>query len=150
MANQEEIEEMIQLFHTIHPHHSRKQIDKVSAGMGAVLRYLSTTEGLVTAGQIAAQLEISTARVAALLKKMEAKDLIIRETGPKDARTTVVRLSDHGEETVEKLRLEIYGQVGRMIDTIGMPRLKEFVMTAQEMIKIVEKPSQDILENFLD
>lgn len=150
MATQQEIEEMIQLFHTIHPHSSRKQIDKVMAGVGAVLRYLSLSEDLVTAGQIAAQLQISTARVAALLKKMEAKDLIIRETGPKDARTTVVRLSDHGRETVEKLRSEIYGQVGRMIDTIGMQRLKEFVNTAQEMIQIVERPSQDILENFLD
>lgn len=149
MASQEEIDKILQLFHDVHPHHSWRQMDKASAGMGAVLRYLSMSDEMVTAGQLAAKLQISTARVAALLKKMEGKGLIIRETGPKDARTTVVRLSDYGWETVEELRTEIYGQINRLIDTIGMERLIEFTSIAKEITEVIEKPLKTILNSLL-
>lgn len=73
----------------------------------------------------------------------------IRETGPKDARTTVVRLSDYGWETVEELRTEIYGQINRLIDTIGMERLIEFTSIAKEITEVIEKPPKTILNTLL-
>ena len=109
MATEEEVERLLWLMHEVHPQHSFKEVDKTSEGLGAVLRFLGHVEEPVTSGQIAQAMQVSTARMAVLLKKLEGKGLIIRETGVNDARTTVVRLRQRGRRRwkpcVKMLRL---------------------------------------------
>lgn len=78
-------------------------------------------------------MNVSTARVAVLLKKMVAKDLIVKEVDANDARVTVVQLSEHGRITVETMRNEIHRQFGTVIDKIGMERMMEFVAISREI-----------------
>ncbi len=73
MATQEDIERLFALFCEAHPQDSLREMDKTSAGQGAVLRYLASVEEPVTSGQIAQALGGSTARMAVLLKKLEAR-----------------------------------------------------------------------------
>ena len=80
MATQEDIERLFALFCEAHPQDSLREMDKTSAGQGAVLRYLASVEEPVTSGQIAQALGGSTARMAVLLKKLEAKGLIRQYT----------------------------------------------------------------------
>lgn len=83
---------------------------------------------------------VSTARVAALLKKMAAKGLIIRTRSSRDARVTVVELTISGRNTVNAMREEMYRQMGRVIDVVGEERLMEFIDTAEEIQRIVKPP----------
>lgn len=147
MATKEQIETVIKTFGDVHPAEFFKRMDETSAGIGAVLKLLHETESTVTAGKISSFMRVSTARVAVLLKKMEAKGLIIKETGATDARTTVVKLSVLGRETVEKMRADMYSQISTVIDKIGMERLEEFAAISKEIHSVIKGPSVEIIDS---
>ena len=118
-----------------------KRIDETTRGIAAVLGYLYETNDTVTAGQISRFMNVSTARVAVLLKKMESKGLITKGPGTADARTTVVRLSELGTENASRLHDEIYSLISEMIDKLGIERLTEFIAVSKEIRSIIKEPS---------
>ena len=141
MHNQEEIEGLIQAMYDAQPKDLARFMSENQAGIKAVLQLLYLAEGPVTAGTIAEEIGVSTARVAVLLKKMENKDLILREADPEDARVTTVRLSDQGLKTVTAMRQELYRQMGILIDRMGMDRMLEFVAISKEIQDVLKPPS---------
>ena len=133
MATAEQVEKIVNALQAAHPKELFQTIDETQVGIGAVLRFLYESEETVTAGQIAEYMRVSTARVAVLLKKMVAKDLIVKESNSSDARVTMVRLSEHGREAVESMRKEIHAQFGTVIDKVGMERMLEFVEISRDI-----------------
>ena len=112
-------------------------MDETKAGIGAVLRLLNDARETVTAGRISEILGVSTARVAVLLKKMEAKGLITKERDSADARITVVRLTELGGDKIAQMHSEMYRQIGHIIDVVGEARLIEFIEIAGEIQKAI-------------
>ena len=102
MATEAQIETVLKRVEKARPAHFFKCMDEVQVGIGAVLRLLYKSEETVTAGKISDVLEVSTARVAVLIKKMVSKGLITKEQGVKDARVTIVRLTDFGTRYLKK------------------------------------------------
>ena len=141
MATQEDVRRLFELFCEAHPRDSLREMDKTSAGQGAVLRYLS---------MVAKALHGSTARMAVLLKKLEAKGLIIREPGVNDARTTVVRLSDQGWQKVDAVQHEVYHVLGTLIDEIGLERMLAFAETAKEIRSVCERLQLPVAQELHD
>lgn len=145
MATQEQIEQIVDALCTAPPKAFFQTMDETQAGIGAVLRFLSGAEGTVTAGRIAELMNVSTARVAVLLKKMVAKGLIIKEADPSDARITVVQLSEKGEKTAATIRANIHRQIGLVIDRIGMERMLEFAEVSQMIHQVCKhSPPADL------
>ena len=72
MATTAQIERMLAELEGIHPVAFFRRMDETQAGIGAVLRLLHTSEEEITAGKISEVLNISTARVAVLIRKMAA------------------------------------------------------------------------------
>ena len=89
---------------------------------------------------ISDRLDISTARVAVLLKKMVAKGLITKEKDPIDARVTIVKLTEYGRETIEHMWADVKAQMGKVIDEIGEDRLLEYIEINKEIRRIVTPP----------
>lgn len=143
MASQEEIERLLRQIRTIGPFEMFKNIDRSEAGINAVLRCLYESEETVTAGKLSEKLEISTARVAVLLKKMAVKGLIERKCDPSDGRVVVVKLSEYGEETARKNIEDVYARVNEMIDKIGMERMLEFVAISREIHSLMTNTKFD-------
>ncbi len=141
MATDKQISNILRQMMSAHPTEFFKHMDDTRAGIGAVLRLLYTTDTSVTAGMISNKLEISTARVAVLLKKMEAKGLITKEKDPIDARVTIVKLSDFGRQTIENMWQEVRTQMGKVIDEIGEDRLLEYIEISKEIRSIVSPPA---------
>lgn len=133
MAEKAQIELVLSRMKQARPAEFFKCMDETQAGIGAVLRLLHESSGTVTAGRISDVLDISTARVAVLLKKMSAKGLITKARGVLDARTTVVSLTSAGEQVIEDILAQLYRQVGLAIDTVGEQRLLDFIATAEEL-----------------
>lgn len=133
MYTQQEVELLLQTMLEAQPKELVRFMGENQAGIRAVLRLLHASQQVMTAGKIAEEIGVSNARVAVLLKKMTAKDLIVKETDPNDARVTTVRLSEHGIETVKAMRKELFEQMGILIDKIGMDRMLEFVMISKEI-----------------
>lgn len=69
---------------------------------------------------VSKNLNISTARVAVLIRKMVDKGLITKETGANDARVVEIKLAEHGREVLESLQKQRYEQMGLIIDKVGM------------------------------
>lgn len=143
MATKEQIEQIMARFGRSRP----AQMDQAKRagfsdnGMIGVLLLLYRSSQTVTAGMISETLHISTARVAALIKKMVDKGLIIRETGAKDARVTEIRMTEHGREIIEAVQKERRKQLEAIIDQVGMDRLLEYFDVADEIRSIMLKHS---------
>lgn len=143
MATAEQIKRFLTEFQTVQPTELWTRVNQSQVGIGAVLRMLYEAEEPVTAGNISDTLQVSTARVAVLLKKTVSKGLIVKETAPKDARITIVRLTEHGSEVVRQMKAELREQIGILIDQIGEERLHDFLEIAVEIRKTIQPPHVD-------
>lgn len=149
MATQEQIEQITALLQENHPARFFNHMGQSQAGIGAVMRFLSQSRK-ATAGEIAEFMNVSTARVAVLLKKMEAKGLIVKERDPSDARITIVRLSELGMQTDARIQDQMHRKVGEVIDKVGMARMLDFVTIAREIRDTLPDPDaklQDPLDD---
>lgn len=140
MASTEEIQKIIKELKNVRVDKVFKTFNETTAGIGAALRILHEQGGSVTSGQLCDMLGVSSARVAVLLKTMASKGLIKKEKNVLDARVTVVSLTSFGEETIRKMRDEIYKQINRVIDHVGFQRLEEFISISKEIAAVVEPP----------
>lgn len=141
MATDQQISNLLQQMTAAHAGEFYRHIDDTRVGIGAVLRLLYTADTSITAGMISDRLDISTARVAVLLKKMVAKGLITKEKDPLDARVTIVKLTEFGRETIERMWAEVKVQMGKVIDEIGEDRLLEYIEISKEIWRIVTPPA---------
>lgn len=143
MAAQEQIEVLLKQLGKTSPSRQFKILDKNTVGIRAILKYLNETDEIVTAGKISRHMNVSTARVAVLLKKMVAKGLIEKTSDPSDARVVIVKLSEHGAMTAVNMQESVYRQVGAMIDKVGMDKMLEFVTISKELHSVMETSDID-------
>lgn len=144
MATTEQIERIAALLREAHPGMALKKVNESTEGLGAVLMFLADAEGPVSAGAVSAFLHVSTARVAVLTRKLEAKGLIVTGGRASDARVTSLRLSETGREASRQLREELHEQIGYLADRLGAERLTEFARTAGEIQRaLAERTNTD-------
>ncbi len=138
MATQKEIETLLKAMHKAPPSEHFQRIDKSTVGIRAILKYLSEDEEQATAGEISKRIGVSTARVAVLLKKMDAKGFIEKQGDPTDGRIVLVRLTERGRDTSNRIRSEMFAQLGALIDRLGMERLMQFAEISREIRSVME------------
>ncbi len=146
MATTEQIEALMEQLKKAPPAECFQNFDMSTAGIRAILKILNETDSKVTAGDLSEFMKVSTARIAVLLKKMEAKGLIEKERDSADGRVVVVKLSAQGKELADKFRANLYAHIGEMIDKIGMDRMLEFAAVSNEIQLLMKKshPKLDI------
>lgn len=144
MATKEQVETVLQQLGQSHPAMFLHSLNATQAGMGAVIRFLHESEEPVSAGAISTKLGVSTARVAVLLKKMDAKGLIVRQSDANDKRVTKIRLSDAGMQTAEKLYDDLYHQVETVINALGIDQILNFAQIARQLQGLVHVPGIDL------
>lgn len=142
MATEKQIDEILARLKEIHPARTFKEVDEINAGIGAVLCLLYESSGLLTAGKISDFMKVSTARVTVLLKKMTAKGLITIENDAADSRITIVRLSASGKAMIDKINREMRKKTEKVIDTIGMDKMREFISLSEQIQSIMGKPEK--------
>lgn len=138
MATQKEIETLLKAMHKAPPSEHFQRIDKSTVGIRAILKYLSENSEQATAGEISKGIGVSTARVAVLLKKMNAKGFIEKQGDPTDGRIVLVRLTERGRDTSNQLRRDMYAQIGALIDRLGMERLMQFAEISREIHSVMK------------
>lgn len=138
MATQKEIETLLKAMHKAPPSEHFQRIDKSTVGICAILKYLSENGEQATAGEISKGIGVSTARVAVLLKKMNAKGFIEKQGDPTDGRIVLVRLTERGRDTSNQLRRDMYAQIGALIDRLGMERLMQFAEISREIHSVMK------------
>ena len=138
MNNREYAQEFCQKMRSCRPQPLYSKLDEGQRGTGFVLAYLREAKGEVIAGDLARELGVSTARIAALLRKMEKNGLIERRRSAADARQTVVALTEAGTEYTDKIMEQILEKTELLLERVGKEDLEEFIRISQKIKKALE------------
>ena len=139
MDRREKAQELMREMGSCMPKPFLSKVDKMQRGIGFVLKYLEDASGEVCAGDIAKMLQVSTARIAALLGKMEKQSLITRRTSPTDARRTVVEITPKGTARVQEIREEILLRTELLLEKVGEEDLREFIRISRRIKAALEE-----------
>lgn len=88
-------------------------------GMYVILRILYERKDDVVAGELAKEMNVSTARVATALNALEGKGYVRRETDIKDARRVIIRLTKDGERAFVTRKNEVVTKLQPMLDKLS-------------------------------
>ncbi|MBQ6270237.1 MAG: winged helix-turn-helix transcriptional regulator [Clostridiales bacterium] len=146
MASDKEVIALLQEFSSIHPLEFLQKLDVQSMGISNVLCFLMCADHEVTAGEISDYMNVSTARVAVLLKKMSDKGLIEKHADPSDARRVMVAITDSGKALFEEQQREILLYSGAVVDHFGVDKIKEFIESCRQIREIVDKVEQQEIQ----
>lgn len=111
-----------------------KEIEDFSRGEIQALDYISASPNDIHPGEISKALMVTTARVAAMLKALERRGLIVREADPYDSRQVIVRLTDKGKEAVDRRREEVIARTEKMFEYLGEEDAENFVRIQKKLI----------------
>lgn len=137
MATAEQTELVFERIRKLKPSALFKKINEENVGSRAILQLLYNSHSSLTAGKISEYMNVSTARVAVLLRKMDDKGLITKENDSHDARLTIVHLSDKGEKVFRQMHNDMCRELSTVIDRVGMERIMEFISIANEIESVV-------------
>ena len=133
MSTREEALELLLKLRSCRPRSFFGKVDESQRGTGFVLGYLRESEHEVVSGELARELGVSTARIAALLKTMEKNGLIVRQRSAEDARRTVVKITRAGIEYNERIREFIISRMELLIEKVGAEELEEFIRISDKI-----------------
>lgn len=134
MATNEQIDHILRELPKAHPPDFLKAFCDINAGIGFALRLLYAAEDKrLSAGAISEAMEVSTARVAVLLRKMESKGLVTKENAPEDARVKLIALSERGRTAAEQMNENVRKHISGVIDRVGIEKFEQFLALAVEV-----------------
>ena len=138
MDKRDEAREILLQMRSCVPKSFFNEVGETQRGMGFVLVFLDEAEGDVYAGDIARELGVSTARIAALLNRMEKNGLITRETDAHDARKTVVGITQLGRQWTRRTKEQILDKTELLLEKVGREELREFIGISRKIQKALE------------
>lgn len=110
-------------------------IDDGYKGIFVILRIVSESDESVTAGDLAKEMNVSTARIASALNTLENKKYVKRESDAADARKVVIKTTADGEAALQKRKDEIKKMVSPMLDNLSDDEVKQLFAILNKMLK---------------
>lgn len=135
LKREDMISEVIKIF--MHLNRARTFIDFqfYLKGENFLLSYLNDVGGESTPGILAEHLDVSPARVAAILRTLELKKLIMRKADVNDKRRTTVKITPKGVEWVNAAQSQITQNAISLIDSLGEEDANELFRILNKIIK---------------
>ena len=143
MASEKEVLELLAKFNSIKPWAFVQHMDMSSMGIGNVLLFLMSSGREVSAGEISEYMDVSTARVAVLLKKMSEKGLINKHSDPEDKRKVMVSITPKGVEAFEERKNEVLLYASPIVDHFGVEKVDDFINSCRDITNIVDQVEQE-------
>ncbi len=115
----------------------RKIVEKIEDGYSGIfyiLKILSEAKGELTAGDIAEKFGASTARIAVALSNLEKKGYILREKSKKDARITIVKITNEGVLALNKRKSDLFESIDYYLSKLSPKEKKSFYQSLQKLI----------------
>lgn len=121
-----------------------EQMGRFSQGEILVLMYLHKCTGQPTLpNEIAKYADMSTARIAAILNKLEEKGLITREISHNDRRKILVAVTDKGRTEAKKHKEKALHYVAHILEKMGEQRAESFLENFQLFFEIGSKQIEE-------
>lgn len=138
MSTRKDAQEFLKELYSSIPRSFYNNLETTQRGIGFVLNYLKHSEGEVIAGDLSKNLNVSTARIAAMLKRMEQSGLVTRHSSLEDARRTVVEITPAGIALVDEMREQTLKRVESLLDKIGKEDLDTYIRISHQIREIME------------
>jgi DNA-binding MarR family transcriptional regulator len=143
----QEIDDLAKEFLRVMPmmHRSRpqKQINESMRGEHFIVQYIMLLGRKVQPSEISAEMEISSARVAAALNGLEKKGLIRREIDPSDRRRILVDLTQEGRDRAAVISEHMLSGVRQLFAYLG-------VDDSRDILRLVKKTAEFMREHHDD
>jgi DNA-binding MarR family transcriptional regulator len=107
-------------------------------GEGFILAFLSDG-GVLIPSDLSAEMGVSSARIAVVLRSLESKGLVTRATDESDHRRVLVSITDAGRERAETAVAEGRSNVERAFREMGEPDTREFLRTMRLFLDSISK-----------
>ena len=120
------------------PRSCSSKLAATQRGYGFILDYLEQTGGEMSTKDFAEKLNVSPARITALLKKMERNGFITRRTSSSDARRITIEITPAGIAFVDNLREQTLSKVERLLDQISKEDLETYIKISQQIREAME------------
>ena len=139
MSTRKDAQEFMEKLYSSIPRFFYSELETTQRGFGFVLSYLEQADSEVNAGDLSKKLNVSTARIAALLKKMEQSGLITRRTSPKDARRTVVEITPSGIALVDGMREQTLHKIELLLAQVSKKDLETYIRISHQIKKVMDE-----------
>ncbi len=116
-------------------HRLTRHVREPIGGEAFVLFVIFRCGGYTTPSEISYTTGVSTARVAATLKNLEKKELIMREIDTEDRRKVQIRITNKGEKEVEKNYNQLLNNTIKMLSYLGEDDSKEFIRIKKRLLE---------------
>ena len=144
MDKREQAIKLLNNFRENRPQIFLETFESSEKGINFILGYLEEAKHEVIAKDLAQALNVSTARIATLLNKMEKKDLIQKHNSTKDARKTVIILTKKGQHLTTQYKEVLIDITIKMIEEVGMEDLEKFIEISKKMKQSIVKFGKQI------
>jgi len=114
------------------------RIEGIAKGEFFALALLVEKGCPITAGELSEEMMISSARVAAMLGRLEEKGSIIREIDPSDRRRIVVTLTDKGIASFDERHREMKKNLARVFKAMGEKDTTEFMRLFKRFAELMD------------
>lgn len=119
---------------------AKQKISKMTRGEFFVLNYLMTHQNQAHPAEISRSMVVSTARIAALLSRLEEKQYISRASDPSDNRQVIVTLLPQGLALIQRIRNEVIAAVVRMLERLGPEDAREYIRIQKKILSGITIP----------
>lgn len=123
--------EKASMLHKIVAH---QKIIEATRGEAYIFQYIAKHDGDVIPGQISSEMNISSARIAAILNSLENKGLITRHIDRDDRRRTIIRLTPSGEAESKKYMRALLESVAKMLERLGEDDSREYIRIISRLV----------------
>lgn len=146
--NEKLAKEVIRCVHSIGKHHPHKQINDSVRGENMALGFIKAEGGSTYPKEIELAMGISSARVAAIIKKLEQRGFVTRTGDKVDRRKTLVALTEKGQKVAEETESKIIYTLDQMFEVLGEEDSENFVRIIDKLIKNLPKISKICEDKF--
>ena len=133
MSKRKDAQEFLSKLYSNIPRSFYSKLEETQRGFWFVLSYLEHSDGEVIAGDLSKEMSVSTARIAALLKRMEQSGFVTRRRSSEDARRTIVEITPAGIALVDEMREKTLKKVELLLAKISKDDLDTYLRISQQI-----------------
>lgn len=136
MKKEELLSDIISTFANLNRVRSMIDFQVYLKGENFLLSHLHSIGGESTPSELVQALDVSAARIAAILRSLEIKKLVERIGNGRDRRRVTVRITEKGKDWVAIANSEVYQHAVNVFDKLGEEDTKELIRIMKKIIKI--------------
>lgn len=120
-------------------HGAFSKLEKSSKGANIVIKVLARLGEPTNPKNLAETLNLSTARIAAVLGNLEKRGLIIRTMDPDDRRRINVSLTECGKKVAKVEKQELRNKIIRVFELMGEEDTKKYLELTAKFVDYSQK-----------